>query len=77
MHVPAQRAGNALPRKPASTRSTISPTLAAVAVASIAGCSEKPPRPAPEHERAYNGQDGDSQLRERTLKQAESGRIQY
>jgi RNA polymerase sigma-70 factor, ECF subfamily len=51
--------------------------LAAVAAASLAGCSEKPPRSVPEGEQAYNGENGDSPLRERTLKQGESGRMNY
>jgi hypothetical protein len=44
--------------------------VAAVAVG-VAGCSEKPPRPNPERAQLYNGTDGDSPLKERTLKQGE------
>ena len=51
--------------------------VAAFAAASLAACSEKPPRPAPEGEQAYNGESGDNPLRERTLKQGESGRMSY
>lgn len=58
-------------------RHVLAVLIAAVAAASLAGCSEKPPRPVPEGERAYNGENGDSPLRERTLKQGESGRMSY
>jgi RNA polymerase sigma-70 factor (ECF subfamily) len=51
--------------------------VAAVAPASLAGCSEKPPRTIPEGEQAHNGESGDGPLRERTLKQGESGRMSY
>lgn len=51
--------------------------VASFAAASLPACSEKPPRPVPEGERAYNSEKGDSPLRERTLKQGESGRMSY
>ena len=51
--------------------------VAAFAAANFAACSEKPPRPVPEGEQAYNAESGDSPLRERTLKQGESGRMSY
>ena len=51
--------------------------VAAFAAANLAACSEKPPRPVPEGEQVYNGENGDSPLRERTLKQGESGRMSY
>jgi predicted small lipoprotein YifL len=51
--------------------------VAALAAASLAGCSEKPQRLVPEGEQAYNGENGESALRERTLKQGESGRMSY
>jgi RNA polymerase sigma-70 factor (ECF subfamily) len=47
------------------------------AAASLSACSEKPPRPVPGGEQAYNGENGDNPLRERTLKQGESGRMSY
>jgi RNA polymerase sigma-70 factor (ECF subfamily) len=51
--------------------------IAAFAAGSLAACSEKPPRPVPEGEQAYNGANGQDPLRERTLKQGESGRMSY
>ena len=51
--------------------------VAAFAAASVSACSEKPPRPVPEGEQAYNSTSDDDQLRERTLKQGESGRMSY
>ena len=51
--------------------------LAVLAAAVLASCSEKPPRPVPEGEQAYNSESGGSTLRERTLKQGESGRMSY
>jgi len=57
------------------------PLLAALLVAAcasgIAGCGEKPPRPAPESREAYNGTSGERPLHERTLMQDESGRMRY
>jgi RNA polymerase sigma-70 factor (ECF subfamily) len=58
-------------------RKVLAMLVAAVAAASLAACSEKPPRPAPEGEQAYNSENGDSRLRERTLKQGDSGRMSY
>lgn len=58
-------------------RKVLAVLVAAVAAASLAACSEKPPRPAPEGEQAYSSKKGDSPLRERTLKQGESGRMSY
>jgi RNA polymerase sigma-70 factor (ECF subfamily) len=54
-------------------RTVLAVLTAAVAAATIAACSEKPPRPAPDEERVYN----DGNLRERTLNQGESGRMSY
>jgi RNA polymerase sigma-70 factor (ECF subfamily) len=54
-------------------RTVLAVLAAALATTNIAACSEKPPRPAPHEESVYN--DGD--LRERTLKQGESGRMSY
>jgi RNA polymerase sigma-70 factor (ECF subfamily) len=52
--------------------------MAAVILAvGVSACGEKPSRPAPEGEQAYNSQNGDAPLRERTLKQGESGRMSY
>jgi RNA polymerase sigma-70 factor, ECF subfamily len=51
--------------------------LVALASALIAGCGEKPSRPVPDGEHAYNRENGDNPLRERTLKQGESGRMSY
>jgi RNA polymerase sigma-70 factor (ECF subfamily) len=51
--------------------------VVSLAAASLAACSEKPPRPVPEGEQAYSSENGDSPLRERTLKQGESGRMSY
>ena len=52
--------------------------LAVVVLAvAFSACSEKPPRPDPEGEQAYNNQNGDNPLRERTLKQGESDRMSY
>jgi RNA polymerase sigma-70 factor (ECF subfamily) len=46
---------------------------AALAATTIAACSEKPPRTAPDDQAVYN----DAELRDRTLKQGESGRMSY
>lgn len=51
--------------------------VTAFAAASLSACSERSPRPVPEGEHAYNSEHGDSPLRERTLKQGESGRMSY
>jgi hypothetical protein len=52
--------------------------LAAVlAAATLAACSEKPPRHDPEAVQAYNVENGPSPLVERTLNQGESDRMSY
>lgn len=50
-----------------------------VAAAGLAACSERPLRPAPEAERIERPQDALAQnaIRERTLRQGESGRMDY
>jgi RNA polymerase sigma-70 factor (ECF subfamily) len=58
-------------------RKTLAALAAGVVAASLAACSEKPPRALPEGEQAYNSGKGDAQLRERTLKQGESARMSY
>jgi hypothetical protein len=58
-------------------RKTLAVLVAGVVAASLVACSEKPPRAVPEGEQAYNGEKGDARLRERTLKQGESGRMSY
>ena len=49
--------------------------LAAVLLALAAACSEKPPRPDPEHNAAINLQKGSNATAERTLEQGESERM--
>jgi hypothetical protein len=49
--------------------------IAAVALALTAACSEKPPRPDPEHDAAINLQKGSNATAERTLEQGESERM--
>lgn len=49
--------------------------IAAVALALTAACSEKPPRPDPEHNAAINLQKGSNATAERTLEQGESERM--
>lgn len=51
--------------------------IAALAAANLAGCGEKPPRPVPRGEQAYNVENGESRLRERAQNQGESSRISY
>jgi RNA polymerase sigma-70 factor (ECF subfamily) len=46
---------------------------AVLAATTIAACSERPPRPVPDSEAPSD----DGELRERTLKQGESGRMRY
>lgn len=58
-------------------RKVLAMLVAGIAAASLAACSEKPPRPVHEGEQAYNSKSDDGQLRERTLKQGESGRMSY
>jgi hypothetical protein len=49
--------------------------IAAVALALTAACSEKPPRPDPEHNAAINLQKGSNATAERTLEQGEAERM--
>ena len=49
--------------------------IAALALAVTAACSEKPPRPDPEHSAAVNLQKGTNAMAERTLEQGESERM--
>jgi hypothetical protein len=51
--------------------------VSVLCAASLAACSEKPARLVPDGEQAYNGDHGENPLRERTLKQGESGRMSY
>lgn len=51
--------------------------LIALTVASLTGCGEKPQAPGLRGGPAYNNEDGESRLRERTLNQSESNRISY
>ena len=51
--------------------------VSALVAVSLAGCGEEPPRPVPQGEQAHNGEKGDTLIRERTLKQSESGRMSY
>ena len=56
----------------------MNPITAVLAIAlalALAGCSEKPQRPAPESREAYNAPSGERPLHERTLMQGESGRM--
>jgi len=56
----------------------MNPITAVLAIAlALAGCGEKPQRPAPESREAYNGTSGERPLHERTLLQGESGRMSY
>jgi RNA polymerase sigma-70 factor (ECF subfamily) len=59
-------------------RTVLTLLAAALAATTIAACSEKPPRPVPDVEQR-NGDEksADSALRERTMKQGESGRMSY
>jgi RNA polymerase sigma-70 factor, ECF subfamily len=59
-------------------RTVLALLAAAVTATSLTACSEKPPRPVPEVEHGYNdGKTAESPLRERTMKQGESGRMSY
>lgn len=49
--------------------------IAALALAVTAACSEKPPRPDPEHNAAINLQKGPNGTAERTREQGESERM--
>ena len=50
---------------------------AVLAASALAGCAEKSPRPDPELEQGYAGSGDQNLLRERTVKQGESGRMSY
>ena len=54
---------------------TLLAVLAALALAVTTACSEKPPRPDPEHNAAINLQKGANATAERTLEQGESERM--
>jgi RNA polymerase sigma-70 factor (ECF subfamily) len=59
-------------------RTVLTLLAAAVTATSLAACSEKPPRPVPDAEHGYNtDKAAESSLRERTMKQGESGRLSY
>ena len=63
-------------------RTVLALLAAALTATNLAACSEKPARLVPEGEHTYNGESGDNAsgdnaLRERTLKQGESGRMTY
>jgi hypothetical protein len=59
-------------------RTVLTAVVAVLAATTIAACSEKPPRPDPELEHGYNDEKGaQNLLRERTVKQGESGRMSY
>jgi hypothetical protein len=49
--------------------------MAVVALALTSACSEKPPRPDPEHKATINLQKGSNATAERTLEQGESERM--
>ena len=51
--------------------------LIALIVASLTGCGEKPQLPVSKGDQAYNNENGENRLRERTLNQSESHRISY
>ena len=57
----------------------MNPLIAALLIAAcaggLAGCGEKPQRPAPESRDAYNGTSGERPLHERTLMQGEYDRM--
>lgn len=57
-----------------TARRVLAALMTTFAAATLAACSEKPSRPAPDGEQAYNS---DSELRERTLHQDESDRMQF
>ena len=58
-------------------RKVLAALMTALAAVTFAACSEKPSRPVPDGEQAYNSEKTDSPLRERALKQGESGRIRF
>jgi hypothetical protein len=51
--------------------------IAGLALSVLLGCSEAPPRAAPQGEQAYNDDPGNTSLRDRTLNQGESARMSY
>jgi RNA polymerase sigma-70 factor (ECF subfamily) len=58
-------------------RRVLATLAAAFAAASLTACGEKPARPSPEGEHAYNSRGDEGQLRERAQKQGESARMSY
>lgn len=58
-------------------RKVLAVLVAAFAAASLSACGERPSRPDPESAQTYDIEPGDASLRERTLKQGESGRFGY
>lgn len=58
-------------------RNVLAVLVTAFAAASLSACGERPPRPDPDGAQTYNLEPGDAPLRERTLKQGESGRFRY
>ena len=59
-------------------RTVLTLLAAALAATTIAACSEKPPRPVSDAEQRYGDEkSADRALRERTMKQGESGRMSY
>jgi RNA polymerase sigma-70 factor (ECF subfamily) len=59
-------------------RTVLTLLAAALAATTIAACSEKPPRPVSDVEQRYSDEkSADRALRERTMKQGESGRMSY
>jgi RNA polymerase sigma-70 factor, ECF subfamily len=59
-------------------RAVLALVAAALAATTIAACSEKPPRPVPDVEQSHSADKAaDGALRERTMKQGESGRMSY
>ena len=59
-------------------RNVLGVLAATLAAAAVAGCSEKPPRPDPGAEQMTRSEEvADTSMRERTLKQGESGRMSY
>ena len=59
-------------------RAVLAVVAGVLAAATIAACSEKPPRPNPEPESVYNHEQVDQNLlRERTVNQGESGRMSH
>jgi hypothetical protein len=60
------------------TRASLTGALMALfSTIGLAACSERPQRVAHEGDAALAGETWDAQLRDRTLKQGESGRMSY